>query len=463
MEIIMDSNLRQVNEFIKVGEIVDDKIKGSEFIKNIEYLNIPLYFKVGNKSSRERKGIYIKRIAPIDICLKYIDNRMPQGTYQDDFLKKLSFFKTALFHDSRACFSFSHANVLDGLDYPNIDTPMMIAVCGQSLDLYSYQFTDEIRQEYEENIILYSNEFEIIKFLKKENSTIEDISLKLNNHSLLRKSIRNIFIDSFNDVASLSDIENFIRETSLFPRLISKYFNNIDKKIDLVSNILNKILVEANLESFYTNNYYHFCDQKDKFIPKTKYWNGIPDREAINYFKSDILEVNFKAGFDIDFKDLYILKSDLKSIEEKISKERLESNFNFSTDEIDKFPENLRNIFEIIKILEKNPTVDKETVNKCIREKFSDFLSINKDKRLAFLVSLVKKKKNLQFNKKSNNAGMSDFLKLLCETYVKASSDNFNIDNYSDLTKAMQSANKHIYQRESDMVNKLKDHSWFLF
>ena len=49
----MDSNLRQVNEFIKVGEIVDDKIKGSEFIKNIEYLNIPLYFKVGNKSSRE--------------------------------------------------------------------------------------------------------------------------------------------------------------------------------------------------------------------------------------------------------------------------------------------------------------------------------------------------------------------------------------------------------------------------
>lgn len=160
---------------------------------------------------------------------------------------------------------------------------------------------------------------------------------------------------------------------------------------------------------------------------------------------------------------MYILKSDLKSIEEKISKERLESNFNFSTDEIEKFPENLRNIFEIIKILEKNPTVDKETVNKCIREKFSDFLSINKDKRLAFLVSLVKKKKNLQFNKKSNNAGMSDFLKLLCETYVKASSDNFNIDNYSDLTKAMQSANKHIYQRESDMVNKLKDHSWFLF
>lgn len=58
---------------------------------------------------------------------------------------------------------------------------------------------------------------------------------------------------------------------------------------------------------------------------------------------------------------------------------------------------------------------------------------------------------------------MSVFLKLLCETYVKASSDNFNIDNYSDLTKAMQSVNKRIYQRESDMVNKLKDHSWFLF
>lgn len=43
------------------------------------------------------------------------------------------------------------------------------------------------------------------------------------------------------------------------------------------------------------------------------------------------------------------------------------------------------------------------------------------------------------------------------------SSDNFNIDNYSDLTKAMQSVNKGIYQCESDMVNKLKDHSWFLF
>ena len=57
----MDSNLRQVSEFIKVIELVDDSNKESEIIQSIEDLNIPLYFKVGNRASREKMDIYISR------------------------------------------------------------------------------------------------------------------------------------------------------------------------------------------------------------------------------------------------------------------------------------------------------------------------------------------------------------------------------------------------------------------
>lgn len=57
----MDSNLRQINEFIKVIELVDDSNKEGEIIQSIEDLNIPLYFKVGNRASREEMDIYISK------------------------------------------------------------------------------------------------------------------------------------------------------------------------------------------------------------------------------------------------------------------------------------------------------------------------------------------------------------------------------------------------------------------
>ena len=77
----MDSNLRQVSEFIKVIELVDDSNKESEIIQSIEDLNIPLYFKVGNRASREKMDIYIKRMAPIDIYLRNIKNKIsPKGS-----------------------------------------------------------------------------------------------------------------------------------------------------------------------------------------------------------------------------------------------------------------------------------------------------------------------------------------------------------------------------------------------
>ena len=57
----MDSNLRQINEFIKVIELVDDSNKEGEIVQSIEDLNIPLYFKVGNRASREEMDIYISK------------------------------------------------------------------------------------------------------------------------------------------------------------------------------------------------------------------------------------------------------------------------------------------------------------------------------------------------------------------------------------------------------------------
>ena len=85
---------------------------------------------------------------------------------------------------------------------------------------------------------------------------------------------------------------------------------------------------------------------------------------------------------------------------EEVYKRRLIFNLGYSQSQIEVLPENLRAILDIIKILEKKPIVDKKDVDNHMQSKFPSLLSDNHDKRLAFLTSLVKKKRNLHFNKK---------------------------------------------------------------
>ena len=162
---------------------------------------------------------------------------------------------------------------------------------------------------------------------------------------------------------------------------------------------------------------------------------------------------------------MYILKSDIDLVREEVYKRRLIFNLGYSQSQIEVLPENLRAILDIIKILEKKPIVDKKDVDNHMQSKFPSLLSDNHDKRLAFLTSLVKKKRNLHFNKKSNNVGMSKFLKLLCDTFIWANQQNpiVIIRSHADLIEAMEEYNFKAYKDESYMIEKLESHPWFLF
>ena len=271
----MDSNLRQVNEFIKVIELVDDSNKESEIIQSIEDLNIPLYFKVGNKASREKMDIYIKRMAPIDIYLRHIKNKkspkdsshtLPkisisslnlfkkETPFEYRFLNQLSLIKSVLFQDYGVGFTFSNLN-LNNLDYPKLDTPMMIAVCGQPVNIHEYQFNDELKQDYEE--------FE--KYLKKEAETGQTEFYSSVTSYFFEKNLEDILIDSFENEVSEADTKDFIKRTGLSPQIITKFFNSKEEQPNSLPMVLDKIKVEAELKNFYTNNYYIFNNYNNKF------------------------------------------------------------------------------------------------------------------------------------------------------------------------------------------------------
>lgn len=470
----MDSNLCQVNEFIKVIELVDDSNKESEIIQSIEDLNIPLYFKVGNRASREKIDIYIKRMAPIDIYLRHIKNKkspkdssytLPkisissldlfkkETPFEYRFLNQLSLIKSVLFQDYGVGFTFSNLN-LNNLDYPKLDTPMMIAVCGQPVNIHEYQFNDELKQDYEE--------FE--KYLKKEAETGQTEFYSSVTSYFFEKNLEDILIDSFENEVSEADTKDFIKRTGLSPQIITKFFNSKEEQPNSLPMVLDKIKVEAEIKNFYTNNYYIFNNYNNKFEHVNYFWKRGPQGEIFNFFKSNILQVNINKSFRLKFQDLYILKSDIDLVKEEVYKRRLMFNLGYSQSQIEVLPENLRTILDIIKILEKKPIVEKKVVDNHMQSKFPSLLSYNK-KRLAFLTSLVKKKRNLRFNKKSNNAGMSKFLKFLCDTFIWANRQNpiVIINSHADLIKAMQGYNFKAYKNESYMIEQLESNSWFLF
>ncbi|MGN6971392.1 hypothetical protein ACTHSM_04920 [Neisseria sp. P0009.S001] len=476
----MDSNLRQVNEFIKVIELVDDSNKESEIIQSIEDLNIPLYFKVGNRASREKMDIYIKRMAPIDIYLRHIKNKkspkdssytLPkisisslnlfkkETPFEYRFLNQLSLIKPVLFQDYGVGFTFSNLN-LNNLDYPKLDAPMMIAVCGQPVNMHEYQFNDELKQDYEE----------VEKYLKKEAEKKEAETGQTEFYSsvtsyFFEKNLEDILIDSFENEVSEADKKDFIKRTGLSPQIITKFFNSKKEQPHSLPMVLDKIKVEAEIKNFYTNNYYIFNNYNNKFEHVNYFWKRGPQGEIFNFFKSNILQVNINKSFRLKFQDLYILKSDIDLVKEEVYKRRLMFNLGYSQSQIEVLPENLRTILDIIKILEKKPIVEKKVVDNYMQSKFPSLLSDNHDKRLAFLTSLVKKKRNLHFNKKSNNVGMSKFLKLLCDTFIWANQQNpiVIIKSHADLIKAMERYNFKACKDEFYMIEKLQSHSWFLF
>ena len=471
----MDSNLRQVSEFIKVIELVDDSNKESEIIQSIEDLNIPLYFKVGNRASREKMDIYIKRMAPIDIYLRNIKNKIsPKGSgytlpkisisslnpfkketpFEYRFLNQLSLIKPILFQDYGVGFTFSNLN-LNNLDYPKLDTPMMIAVCGQPVNIHEYQFNNELKQDYEE----------VEKYLKEEAETGQTEFHSSVTSYFFEKNLEDTLIDSFQNKVSEADTKDFIKRTGLSPKIIIKFLNSKEEQPNSLPMILDKIKVETKIENFYTNNYYIFNNYNNKFEHANHFWKRGPQRDIFNFFKSNILQVNINKSFCLKFQDLYILKSDIDLVREEVYKRRLIFNLGYSQSQIEVLPENLRAILDIIKILEKKPIVDKKDVDNHMQSKFPSLLSDNHDKRLAFLTSLVKKKRNLHFNKKSNNVGMSKFLKLLCDTFIWANQQNpiVIIRSHADLIEAMEEYNFKAYKDESYMIEKLESHPWFLF
>ena len=474
----MDSNLRQINEFIKVIELVDDSNKEGEIIQSIEDLNIPLYFKVGNRASREEMDIYIKRMAPIDIYLRHIENKLPpkysiytspkisisslnhfkeETPFEYRFLNQLSLIKPVLFQDYGVGFTFSNLN-LNNLDYPKLDAPMMIAVCGQPVNMHEYQFNDELKQDYEE----------VEKYLKKEAEKKEAETGQTEFYSsvtsyFFEKNLEDILIDSFQNKVSEEDKKDFIKRTGLSPQIITKFFNSKEEQPNSLPMVLDKIKVGAEIKNFYTNNYYIFNNYNNKFEHANYFWKRGPQGEIFNFFKSNILQVNINKSFHLKFQDLYILKSDIDLVKEEVYKRRLMFNLGYSQSQIEVLPENLRTILDIIRILDKEPIVEKKVVDNFIQSKFPSL--DNHKKRLAFLTSLVKKKRNLRFNKKSNNAGMSKFLKFLCDTFIWASRQNPTviINSHADLIKAMQGYNFKAYKNESYMIEKLESNSWFLF